>query len=235
MKQAFSAGKAAITDPVHMTVTVNELLSKDYAKQLADKMTNKALEPVPTLPNQGGTVYLCCADNEGNMVSYIQSNYMGFGSGLVVPGTGIALQNRGADFSLDPAHINTLKGSKLTYHTIIPGFLTKNAAPIGPFGVMGGYMQPQGHLQVMLSTIHGKLNPQQALDAPRWQWMEGKKFEVEHHFPRHVISGLVERGHQIVTPADSGSFGRGQIIWRDEFGTLCGGTESRCDGHIASY
>jgi len=235
MKIAFAAGKAAITDPAHMTVCMDEILSPAYAAKLREKIGKTATDPTPVLPNSGGTVYLATADNEGNMVSYIQSNYMGFGSGLVVPGTGIALQNRGADFSLDPNHANSLKGKKLTYHTIIPGFLTRNDTPIGPFGVMGGYMQPQGHVQVILNTIHARLNPQQALDAPRWQWTEGKKFEVEHHFPRHIIHGLSELGHQIVTPPDSGSFGRGQIIWRMENGSLCGGTESRCDGHIALY
>src|SRR5699024_11893280 len=99
---------------------------------------------------KSGTVYLCTADGEGNMVSFIQSNYMGFGSGLVVPGTGIALQNRGHDFSLDPDHTNALVGGKNTYHTIIPVFLTKDQQEIAPFGVMGGYMQPQGHLQVVM-------------------------------------------------------------------------------------
>jgi len=235
MKLAFTAGKAAITDPAHMQVGVDELLSPAYAAKLREKIGQNAAEPAPILPNTGGTVYLATADAQGNMVSYIQSNYMGFGSGLVVPGTGIALQNRGADFSLDSSHANALAGGKLTYHTIIPGFLTKDKAPIGPFGVMGGYMQPQGHVQVVLSTVHEALNPQQSLDAPRWQWMEGKKFEVEHHFPRHIASGLSDLGHQISTPSDSGGFGRGQIIWRMENGMYCGGTESRCEGHIALF
>src|SRR5699024_4160081 len=124
---------------------------------------------------KSGTVYLCTADGEGNMVSFIQSNYMGFGSGLVVPGTGIALQNRGHDFSLDPDHTNALEGGKKTYHTIIPGFLTKDQQAIGPFGVMGGYMQPQGHLQVVMNTVVFGLNPQAALDAPHRKWTEGKK------------------------------------------------------------
>ncbi|MCL2169844.1 MAG: gamma-glutamyltransferase family protein [Defluviitaleaceae bacterium] len=235
IKLAFSAGKAAITDPDHMTVSVEEFLSPSYAAKLRESIGKRALEPAPILPNSGGTIYLCTADSQGNMVSYIQSNYMGFGSGLVVPGTGISLQNRGADFSLDPAHANALQGGKLTYHTIIPGFLTKDFKPIGPFGVMGGYMQPQGHVQVILNLVHGNLNPQQALDAPRWQWMADKRVEIEHHFPRHIVSELSNMGHQLSTPPDGGGFGRGQIIWQMENGALCGGTESRADGAIASY
>ncbi|MDR2168471.1 MAG: gamma-glutamyltransferase family protein [Clostridiales bacterium] len=235
MKLAFTAGKAVITDPKFMAISAEELLSSAYAEKLRQNIGKRAAKPASILPNQGGTVYLATADDQGNMISYIQSNYMGFGSGLVVPGTGIALQNRGADFSLDPAHANALAGGKLTYHTIIPGFLTRGGAPIGPFGVMGGYMQPQGHVQVILNTIHRGLDPQQTLDAPRWQWMQGQKFEVEHHFPRHLAAGLSDLGHQISTPPDSGGFGRGQIIWRAENGALCGGTESRCDGHIAGF
>ncbi|MCL2753156.1 MAG: gamma-glutamyltransferase family protein, partial [Defluviitaleaceae bacterium] len=218
MKLAFAVGKAAITDPAHMKASIDEFLSQKYAEKLRAQITDTAAQPAPILPDSGGTVYLAAADDEGNMISFIQSNYMGFGSGLVVPGTGIALQNRGADFSLDPNHANALMGGKRTYHTIIPGFLTKGGRPIGSFGVMGGYMQPQGHLQVIQNTIDHKLNPQQALDAPRWQWTADKKFEVEHSFPKHIAQQLAAKGHQITMPIDSGSFGRGQIIWRLENG-----------------
>lgn len=161
---------------------------------------------------------------------------MGFGSGIVIPGTGISMQNRGHDFSLDPAHPNALKPGKRTYHTIIPGFLTKDNKPIGPFGVMGGYMQPQGHFQIITNTIDFHLNPQAALDAPRWQWIEGKKILVEPHFPNYLAQALARRGHEIQTATEFGHFGRGQIIWRDEeTGVLIGGTESRTDGTIASW
>jgi len=236
IKLAFTAGKEFITDPAHMQTSVSSLLSDDYADQLRQQMKETAQEPAPIAPNSGGTVYLATADGHGNMVSYIQSNYMGFGSGIVVPGTGIALQNRGADFSLDPAHANALMGGKRSYHTIIPGFITKGKTPIGPFGVMGGYMQPQGHVQVVQNCIDFGLNPQAALDAPRWQWMAGKMFHVEHSFPRHIAQELAARGHQMQVLLDSGSFGRGQIIWRDpETGVLAGGTEARCDGAVAAW
>jgi len=236
IKLAFAAGKEYITDPKHMKIDPEELLGDAYTKVLQNKIGKTAARPAAVSPNSGGTVYLAAADGYGNMVSYIQSNYMGFGSGIVVPGTGVALQNRGADFSLDPKHANALAGGKQTYHTIIPGFVTKNNKAVGPFGVMGGYMQPQGHLQVMINSIDLGLNPQMALDAPRWQWMSDKNFQVEHHFPRHIAGELAGKGHQIHIPLDSGSFGRGQIIWRNpDSGVLCGGTESRCDGSIASW
>ena len=236
MKLAFTCGKAVITDPAHMQIPIQDLLSESFADSLRAQIHPTAGEPVEILPPKGGTVYLATADGQGNMVSFIQSNYMGFGSGIVIPGTGIAMQNRGADFSLDPAHANALQGGKRTYHTIIPGFLTKGGTPVGPFGVMGGYMQPQGHMQVVMNMIDFGLNPQAALDAPRWQWLQGKQFEVEHHFPRHIAQGLAALGHGISVPLGSGSFGRGQIILRDaDSGVLMGGTESRTDGAVAAW
>lgn len=236
MKLAFTDGKAFITDPAEMKVTAEELLSEEYGESRRSEIGEEAVTPEPYQPPRGGTVYLATADSEGNMVSFIQSNYMGFGSGLVVPGTGIALQNRGHDFSLDPEHHNALKPGKKTYHTIIPGFLTKDGDAVGPFGVMGGYMQPQGHMQVVMNTVDFHLNPQAALDAPRWQWIEGKKVQVEPHFPNHIAQALVRKGHQIEVTVDTGGFGRGQIIWRDpKTGVLMGGTESRTDGSIAAW
>jgi len=236
MKLAFTCGKAAITDPNHMKIPIEEFLSESFADNLRAQIGTEAKEPVAILPPTSGTVYLATADGEGNMVSFIQSNYMGFGSGIVIPGTGIAMQNRGADFSLNPTHANALVGGKRTYHTIIPGFLTKDGTAIGSFGVMGGYMQPQGHIQVITNMIDLGLNPQAALDAPRWQWLQGKNFEVEHHFPRHIAQGLANLGHRVSVSLESGSFGRGQIILRNpENGVLAGGTESRTDGGIAAW
>ncbi|KIL49950.1 gamma-glutamyltransferase family protein [Jeotgalibacillus soli] len=236
MKLAFADGKAFITEPEDMPISKEELLSQAYADKRRAAIGDGAMNPTPIELPKGGTVYLAAADDEGNMISYIQSNYMGFGSGIVIPGTGISLQNRGHDFSLDPEHPNALKPGKRTYHTIIPGFLTKDGKAVGPFGVMGGYMQPQGHFQVMTNTIDFHLNPQAALDAPRWQWTNGTNIQVEPSFPNHLVQALVRKGHNIQVMNDGGAFGRGQIIWRDpETSVLRGGTESRTDGHIAAW
>lgn len=236
LKLAFSDGKAYITDPRDMNPMAAALLSEEYAAERSKLIGARAINPAPGALPKGGTVYLATADGEGNMVSYIQSNYMGFGSGIVIPDTGISLQNRGYTFSLNPADANSLAPGKKTYHTIIPGFLTKDGQPVGPFGVMGGYMQPQGHLQVISNTIDFHLHPQAALDAPRWQWMSGRTVFVEPNFPNPVAQALARRGHDIKVALDTGSFGRGEIIWRDlDSGVLCGGTESRADGIVAGW
>ncbi|MCH1625167.1 gamma-glutamyltransferase family protein [Fredinandcohnia quinoae] len=236
MKLAFADGKTYITDPKEMSRSVEQLMSEKYMNERRSLIGNEALMPEPGTPPSGGTVYLATADEEGNMVSFIQSNYFGFGSGNVVPGTGIGLQNRGFDFSMDPTHENALRPGKKPFHTIIPGFLTKNGEAVGPFGVMGGFMQPQGHVQVVMNTVDFHLNPQAALDAPRWQWVEGKKIHVEHSFPQHIAQALSRKGHDIQVALDSGGFGRGQMIWRNpNTGVLIGGTEHRTDGAIAAY
>lgn len=233
MKLAFEDAREHVADPRYMKVTFDQLLSKDYAKKRASLIGDEAITPAPGQPDCGGTVYLCAADGEGNMISYIQSNYMGFGSGIVVPGTGIALHNRGNNFYLKPGHPNCVEGGKKPYHTIIPGFLMKDGKAVGPFGVMGGFMQPQGHMQVITNTIDFGLNPQDALDAPRWMWSEGKTIHVEASFPSAMAQELEARGHKIVVENGPLQFGRGEIIWRTEYGTLCGATESRCDGCAA--
>lgn len=236
VKQAFTDGKAYVTDQKEMKAKVEDLLSENFGAEARAKLLETARIPEPGMLPKGGTVYLATADADGNMVSFIQSNYMGFGSGVVVPGTGIGLQNRGHDFSLDAEHVNALAPGKKTYHTIIPGFLTKGEEAVGPFGVMGGYMQPQGHVQVAMNLIDFKLNPQAALDAPRWQWISGKKVEVEQDFPNHLIKQLVAKGHEIQVAHDSGGFGRGQVIVRNpETGVLVGGTEKRTDGSISAW
>ena len=235
LKLAFADGMKYIAEPSEMNVSVEDLLSEGYAAKRRNQIGERALQPEPGNPPNGGTVYLATADGEGNMVSMIQSNYMGFGSGLVVPGTGISLHNRGSNFSLDPNHPNSLQPGKRPYHTIIPGFLTKDSLPVGPFGVMGGFMQPQGHVQVIMNSVDYHLNPQAALDAPRWQWIQGKIIELEPSFPKSIAQELARRGHDIRWATDCSSFGRGQIIWKTTAGVLAGGTESRADGHIAMW
>ncbi|MFD2639154.1 gamma-glutamyltransferase family protein [Piscibacillus salipiscarius] len=236
MKLSFTDGLEYITQQEHMDVSVEELLSDQYADARRKLIGDEALEPTPGEPQRGGTVYLSAADGEGNMISYIQSNYMGFGSGVVVPGTGIAMQNRGHTFSLDSEHVNSLEPGKQTYHTIIPGFLSKGSEAVGPFGVMGGFMQPQGHAQVVMNMVDFDLNPQAALDAPRWQWMKDKVVKVDPLFPEHLAQALQRRGHKVERSLYHHEFGRGQIIVRDpETGVLCGGTEPRTDGHVAVW
>ena len=172
---------------------------------------------------------------QGNMVSFIQSNYTTFGAGIRIPGTGICLQNRGANFSLDEGSDNCLAGGKKSYHTIIPGFLMKEGTAVGPFGVMGAFMQPQGHVQVVVNTVDYHMNPQECLDAPRMQWTGGKRIQLEREVPAHIGLRLAEMGHQVEICNSNLDMGRGQIIWRMEDGTLAGGTEPRCDGTVAAW
>ena len=235
IKIAFADAKYYVTDPKDMKVTAVQLLDPAYGAMRAKEITDTAGMPLHSDPAKSGTVYLCTADGEGNMVSYIQSNYMGFGSGIVVEGYGVSLQNRGADFSLNPEDANALKPHKKSYHTIIPGFLAQGNQPVGPFGVMGGYMQPQGHVQVVMNMVDFHMNPQMALDAPRWQWYEGKRVEVEPHFNNAIVQALARKGHQISIANNGLPFGRGQIIVRLDNGVLVGGCESRTDSNIACY
>ena len=236
MKLAFADGQRYISEPAHMEFDYQLLLSKEYAKNRAKLIQKEAHLPRYGKVQSSGTVYLCTADENGNMVSMIQSNYMGFGSGIVIPQTGIALHNRGHNFSTDRQSPNVLAPMKKPYHTIIPGFMIKKGEFLGPFGVMGGFMQPQGHMQVIMNLIDFKLNPQQALDAPRWQWMEGLTFTVEPDFNKRIIESLIKKGHDVKIDPHLGSFGRGQIILKDVHkDSYVGGTEKRCDGTIASY
>lgn len=235
IKLAFADTLKYVADQRFSKVPVEQMLSESYGAERRKLIGERAVIPQAGELKTSGTVYLCTADGEGNMVSFIQSNYAGFGSGLVVPGTGIALNNRGSGFSLDPNHANVLASGKRPYNTIIPGFVTKNGQAVGPFGVMGGFMQPQGHVQVIMNTIDFGMNPQQALDAPRWQWSDGLKVDVEMSFPPEEARKLQRLGHDIRYNTLEGIFGRGQIIWRTAEGSLAGGTESRTDGCIAAW
>ena len=236
VKLAFAEALAEVGDPRRMKKSVEELLSVEAAKRRA-ALINAERAGFPTAERQssGGTVYMAAADGCGNMVSMIQSNYQGFGSGLCVPGTGITLHNRGNNFSLDPDSPNFLTPGSKPYHTIIPGFITKDGEAVGPFGVMGAFMQPQGHLQMIANMVDFALNPQEALDAPRWQWLDGKRVGLEHGVPNHIALELAAMGHEIRIDHDSSSYGRGQIIVRDRFGSLAGATEKRADGCVSAF
>lgn len=234
-KLAFVDAKRFVADPRYMRTKVADMLSERYAADRRRLITDMAVYPEAGDPACGGTVYFCTADGQGNMVSFIQSNYHRFGSGVVIPGTGITLQDRGANFSLDPSSDNFLEGGKKSYHTIIPGFLAKDGQPIGPFGVMGGFMQPQGHVQVVVNTVDFHMNPQESLDAPRFQWVGEKKVQLEREVPAYIAQELAVRGHQVEIVNSNLDMGRGQIIWRMSDGTLVGGTEPRADGTVAVW
>ncbi|WP_290797733.1 gamma-glutamyltransferase family protein [Halomonas sp.] len=234
MKLAYCDGMAHITQPSDMRTRVEDLLSLTYADQRRTLIGERALAPFPGTPASGGTVYLATADADGNMVSFIQSNYHDFGAAVVVPDTGILLQNRGSAFSLDPQHVNVLAPGKKTFHTIIPGFLTQAGQPLGPFGVMGAFMQPQGQMQAVMNMVDFALNPQAALDAPRWQWFGGRRVGLEAGYGAHLANAMAARGHEVFLDHDRIPYGRGQIILRDPHsGVLCGGCEPRADAAIA--
>ena len=224
-----------VADPRFMELSPAALLDPAYAARRRALIGERALLPEAGLPTDGGTVYLCTADQEGNMVSFIQSNFSGFGSGVVVPGTGIAIHNRGTGFYLDQESPNCLAPGKRPFHTIIPGFLSKDGQPVGPFGVMGAFMQPQGHLQVLLQMIDYGRNPQSALDAPRWFWTGEKQVSLEHGVPLYIARALADRGHEVSYSAVRAPFGRGQIIRRLENGVYAAGTDPRADGAAAAW
>ncbi len=223
-----------IAEPVCMKTPIEALLSPEYAKKRFRQIGRRAHAPGSGTPFSGGTVYLAAADGDGNMASLIQSNYKDFGSGAVVPGFGINFNDRGAGFSLEPQSDNYLMPGKYPYHTIIPGFLCKDGKPPGPFGVMGAYMQPQGHVQLVSNMADFGLNPQEALDAPRRQWIAGKTAAVERGVSKTIVSQLRRRGHDIAEMRDDSSVGRGQIILRLENGALLGASEPRADSVCAA-
>ncbi len=239
-KLGFADAHAYVADPDRVPVPTAGLLSASYAAARRALIGERALLPAPGRPGRGGTVYLCTADPDGMMVSLIQSSYLGFGSYVTLPGHGFSLQNRGAGFSLDPAHPNVVAPGKRPFHTIIPGFLTRGGAPVGPFGVMGGHMQPQGHVQVVSATVDGSLDPQAALDRPRWYWHAGRSVRVEPHLVAGpagaaAVDSLRRRGHEVAVDADSGTFGCGQAIWRLPGGGYVAGSDPRADGGALGF
>ncbi|HEX2830445.1 MAG TPA: gamma-glutamyltransferase family protein [Burkholderiales bacterium] len=236
MKLAFADIYEYVSDPATMRVKPSEMLDKAYLKERAKLIDMRtAKDPQYGKPSKGGTVYLTAADESGMMVSFIQSNFSGFGSGVVVPGTGISLQNRGSGFKTRPDHANVVAPRKRPFHTIIPGFVTKNGQPLMSFGVMGGSMQAQGHMQMMSRLVDYHQNPQASSDAPRWRVDTGLKVGMEHNIPADVIDTLRARGHDM-TVADrwSTDFGRAQLIYKLEDG-YCAASEKRTDGQAVGY
>ncbi len=236
MKLAFADLYGHVADPDSMRVSAADLLADGYLAERAELIDpTAASRPSPGVPERGGTVYLCTADADGRMVSFIQSNFMGFGSGVVVPGTGISLQNRGAGFVLRDGHPNRVAGGKRPFHTIIPGFVTRQGEALAAFGVMGGAMQAQGHLQVMLRTLLYGQNPQAAIDAPRWQVLpDGATVAIERGYDAAVYQELEERGHVVLRDPRLATgdrfFGGAQLAWRLAGGGYLGASDPRREG-----
>jgi gamma-glutamyltranspeptidase/glutathione hydrolase len=237
MKLAFADVYAHVADPRHMRVDCREFLAPAYLARRAALIDPARALPMTTgVPRNEGTVYIAAADAGGMMVSLMQSNYRGFGSGVVVPGTGISLNNRGSGFSVDRSHPNVVAGGKRPFHTIIPGFLTHQGKPVLSFGVMGANMQPQGQVQMLLRMLDHRQNPQAASDAPRWKITEDQRgVIVEHDFDRDVADALSERGH-VVTRASPGSveFGAAQLIQVMDGGYMAA-SEKRRDGQAVGF
>ena len=220
MKLAFADVYRFVAEPASMEVSVDEMLAPAYLASRARLIDMKRAQDFGAgNPVKGGTIYLSTADESGMMVSFIQSNYMGFGSGVVVPGYGLSLQNRGHAFSLEAGSPNVVAPRKRPFHTIIPAFLTRPGVS-GPeavmsFGVMGANMQPQGHLQTLVRMLNYAQQPQAACDAPRWRYNAGLEINVEAAMNPATVEGLVARGHQVEVISDSyQDFGAGQFIWR---------------------
>jgi len=239
MKLAFADIWRYVADPRFMDVTPVQLLDKHYLKSRARLIDpKKAQQFGPGTPKDGGTIYLGTADASGMMVSLIQSNYTGFGSGIVIPGTGIALQNRATGFVTAKGHPNEVGPGKRPFHTIIPAFITKDGRPVATFGLMGGAMQPQGHMQVFSRIVDYGQNPQAAIDGPRWRVHESDgTVWTEEHMPADTLGGLEARGHKLTrTKWPSFDFGSSQIIWRPaEGGPYIGASESRRDGAAVGF
>jgi gamma-glutamyltranspeptidase / glutathione hydrolase len=234
LKLGFADAQAYVADVDHMMLRPEKLLAKEYLKQRAALIDRKRAQPASAGTPNSGTVYLTAADASGVMVSMIQSNYMGFGSGVVVPGTGIALQNRGANFTAAQGHPNRVGPNKRPYHTIIPAFVSKDDAPVMSFGVMGGPMQPQGHVQVLARIADHGQNPQAACDGPRFRWVQGLQVRCESGFSDATLDELRRRGHQLTTTADYNEFGSCQAIWRLDDGYFAA-SDPRRDGQAAAF
>lgn len=243
MRLAFEDARWYVADPRHAStphIPLEQLLSEDYASVRRKEIdpSRAARDPKRGAPTASSdTVYLCCVDADGNACSFINSNYMSFGSGLVPPGFGFTLQNRAQNMRIDRDHPDAVAPGKRPYHTIIPALLTRESDGqlYGPMGVMGGFMQPQGHLQVTVAMAEDGCDPQAALDRPRFGLMAGQgagQVSVESGLPTETQNELRERGHDLRQIRGLGriQFGRGQIIRRDKNGVVWGGSDPRADG-----
>lgn len=243
MKLAFADVYRFVAEPASMEVTSEQLLDAQYLKSRAQLIDMKRAQDFGAgNPVKGGTIYLTAADENGMMVSFIQSNYMGFGSGCVEPEFGVSLQNRGHGFSvqakgLNPA--NLVAPGKRPFHTIIPAFLTRNGQPVMSYGVMGANMQPQGHMQTLVRMLDYQQNPQAACDAPRWRYNAGLEINVESSLNAQTVQGLQARGHRVEVINDSyQDFGAGQFIWRAGDPRVEGyviASDARRDGLVAGF
>jgi gamma-glutamyltranspeptidase/glutathione hydrolase len=240
MKLAFADVYAHVADSRSMRITSEEMLDDAYLAGRARLIDPKRAQQFGAgNPVKGGTIYLSAADERGMMVSFIQSNYMGFGSGVVVPGWGMSMQNRGHGFVLDPKSPNCVAPGRRPFHTIIPAFLTKDGQPQMSFGVMGGNMQPQAHVQTLVRMLAHRQQPQAACDAPRWRFNHGLDINVEATMGEATVAGLVERGHHVDVIDDSyQDFGAGQFIWRLGDPAVAGyvaASDPRRDGQAAGF
>jgi gamma-glutamyltranspeptidase/glutathione hydrolase len=235
MKIAFAEVHRHVADPQAMEVAPEALLDEDFlAARAAGVRMDRAAFPESTILEGGGTVYLAAADESDMMVSFIQSNFMGFGSGIVVPGTGISMQNRGSGFSLEEGHPNRIAGGKRPYHTIIPGFVTRDGRPLMSFGVVGGHMQPQGHVQMILRIFTYGQNPQAASDAPRWLVANDFSLALEPGFTPKAREELERRGHTVAPEVTGRFFGGAQLILRLDDG-YCAASDHRRDGQAVGF
>ncbi|BDD88330.1 gamma-glutamyltransferase family protein [Desulfofustis limnaeus] len=236
MKLAFADVFRHLADAQAMRIDVAELLDPAYLAERASLIDpHRASFPTPGPPGEPGTVYLASADQQGMMVSLIQSNYHGFGSGIVVPGTGISLHNRGCGFVLTPDHPNRVGGGKRPFHTIIPAFVSREGEPVAAFGVMGAHMQAQGHVQMMIRLFDYGQHPQAASDAPRWHVNRDLSLSLEEGFPEDAVAGLTARGQRLVLDTTTAVFGGAQLVRRLANGWYLAGSDHRKDGQAVGF
>ncbi|MEE1991743.1 gamma-glutamyltransferase family protein [Pseudomonas syringae pv. syringae] len=235
LKIALKVGEISICDPRVNDANYNQILSEESISGDREKISTSFAGDFSAHIPGGGTVYVATADSDGNMVSLMQSNYWGFGSGIVVPGTGIAMNSRASAFSLQPEHSNSLAPGKRPYNTLMPSFISEGDRVIGPLGIIGAKMQPQGIVQLAVNLIDYGLNPQSALDAPRWEIDELGRLNFEKSTDPEIIAQLTKLGHSCRISESQALFGRGQIIHRSCEGVFTGGTEYRADGAISVF